>query len=60
MLDRSQDLINLGAYVSGSNPPLDGAIRQRGKIESFLKQDAGKSIAIEQTLDSLGALASSI
>lgn len=60
MLDRSQDLINLGAYVSGSNPPLDGAIRQRGKIESFLRQDAGKSVAIEQTLDSLGALASSI
>ncbi len=60
MLDRSQDLINLGAYVSGSNPNLDGAIRQRGKIETFLKQEAGKSIDIEQTLDGLGALASAI
>lgn len=60
MLDRSQDLINLGAYVSGSNPNLDGAIRQRGKIETFLKQEAGKSADIEQSLDSLGALASAI
>jgi len=59
-LDRSQDLINLGAYVSGSNPNLDGAIRQRGKIETFLTQEAGKSVDIEQTLDSLGALASAI
>jgi flagellum-specific ATP synthase len=59
-LDRSQDLINLGAYVSGSNPYLDGAIRQRGKIEAFLKQEAGKSAPIEHTLEGLGALASAM
>ena len=59
-LDRSQDLINLGAYVSGSNPNLDGAIRSRVKIESFLKQEAGKDAPIEHTLDGLGALASAI
>jgi FliI/YscN family ATPase len=60
MLDRSQDLINLGAYVSGSNPNLDGAIRQRSRIETFLKQEAGKSAPIENTLESLGELALAI
>jgi flagellum-specific ATP synthase len=54
------DLINLGAYVSGANPNLDGAIRQRGKIEAFLKQEAGKSAPIEHTLEGLGALASAM
>ena len=60
LLDRSQDLINLGAYASGSNPKLDGAIRLRAEVEKFLKQEAGMSVAIEETLQSLGQLASSL
>lgn len=35
---RSEDLINLGAYVSGSNPQLDAAIRLRPRIVEFLRQ----------------------
>ena len=59
-LDRSQDLINLGAYVSGSNPGLDSAIRQRASIEQFLRQDAGNPAPLDQTLKGLGELAASI
>src|SRR5690242_8175519 len=43
VLDRSEDLLNLGAYVSGSNPRLDSALRLRSDIEQFLKQEAGAS-----------------
>ena len=35
---RSEDLINLGAYVSGSNPQLDAALRLRPRIVEFLRQ----------------------
>src|SRR5208337_1214079 len=35
---RSEDLINLGAYTGGSNPQLDAAIRVRPQLIEFLKQ----------------------
>src|SRR6204780_1093990 len=36
--ERSEDLINLGAYASGANPKLDAAIRLRPRLLDFLKQ----------------------
>ena len=41
--DESKDLIELGAYVSGSNPRLDAAVRLRPEINAFLRQDTGAS-----------------
>ena len=35
---QSEDLINLGAYVSGSNPRLDSAIKARTELMRFLRQ----------------------
>ncbi len=35
---RSEDLINIGAYVEGSSPALDKAIRLMPRIERFLTQ----------------------
>jgi flagellar biosynthesis/type III secretory pathway ATPase len=35
---QSEDLINLGAYVSGANPRLDAAIRTRSELMRFLRQ----------------------
>jgi FliI/YscN family ATPase len=60
VLERSQDLINLGAYVAGSNPRLDCAIRQRSSLEQFLRQDADTAAPLEQTLKGLGELAASV
>lgn len=54
---QSEDLINLGAYVSGSNPKLDAAIRARPKLLEFLQQDASGKSALEETQSRLAAVA---
>jgi flagellum-specific ATP synthase len=54
---RSEDLINLGAYAAGSNPGLDSAIRVRPQLLDFLRQDAQLSESLEQTNAKLFALA---
>jgi len=53
----SQDLIQLGAYVAGTNPKLDAAIRCRPEIINFLKQDAQTFCPLNETLDLLAKLA---
>jgi len=55
--ERSQDLINLGAYVSGSNPQLDAAILMRPKILDFLQQRPEESSSMEETVSKLAAIA---
>jgi flagellum-specific ATP synthase len=57
---QSQDLIELGAYASGSNPHLDAAIRTRPAIVDFLRQDAAANVPFEETLSRLEGLASSL
>jgi flagellum-specific ATP synthase len=56
----SQDLIQLGAYVAGTNPKLDAAIRWRPEILEFLRQDAHSFCPLEETLTRLGKLATSL
>ena len=60
IMDRSEDLLNLGAYVSGANPRLDAALRLRTDIEEFLRQDAGASARLDQTLEQMSSLAASM
>jgi flagellum-specific ATP synthase len=55
---QSEDLINLGAYASGSNSRLDSAIRLRPNLMQFLRQDHDVSAPIDETLKQLYALAS--
>jgi flagellum-specific ATP synthase len=54
---QSEDLINLGAYASGSNPRLDAAIELRPKLLEFLKQSPDASEPIQNTLEGMYALA---
>jgi FliI/YscN family ATPase len=54
---RSEDLINLGAYAAGSNPRLDTAIRLRPKVLEFLRQGSDVAEPIDQTLEKLYSLA---
>jgi FliI/YscN family ATPase len=56
----SQDLIQLGAYTSGTNPKLDAAIRWRPEIIDFLKQDAHSFCPLPETLARLEKLAVSL
>src|SRR5579863_3939035 len=57
---RSEDLINLGAYVSGANPRLDAAIAVRERLLDFLKQDAAMNAPIDETLSKMDDLARAI
>ena len=53
---QSEDLINLGAYVSGSNAQLDSAIRLRPRLLEFLRQEPEISEPLDKTLDRLREL----
>jgi FliI/YscN family ATPase len=54
---QSEDLIQLGAYVSGANPKLDASIRARDPLLQFLRQDAGAKSARDETIRQLMTLA---
>ena len=46
----SEDLINVGAYVNGSNPRIDRSILLNQPINDFLKQDVNEQYIYEETL----------
>ena len=46
----AEDLINLGAYVSGTNPRIDRAIALRGPIEVLLRQGSHEASGFEDTV----------
>jgi flagellum-specific ATP synthase len=54
---RNRDLISVGAYVPGSDPVLDLAIRMHPRMEAFLQQDiherAGYDASIAQRCTTL-------
>lgn len=54
---QSEDLINLGAYVSGANPKLDLAIKTRSEIMRFLRQGPQDVTDLQDTIRQMGALA---
>jgi len=54
---RAEDLINLGAYVSGANPKLDAAIRLRPQLLEFLKQDNALHAPFDETMAQMRELA---
>lgn len=47
---RTEELIQLGAYVSGANPNLDTYIREVPAIKGFLRQSPGDLALHEETL----------
>lgn len=49
----AEDLINIGAYVKGSNPQIDHALNKINQLRSFLKQDIFESTEYDQTLKRL-------
>ncbi len=55
---KAEDLINIGAYVEGSNERIDFAIRMIDKINTFLQQDIHESVSFEETKKQLFALLS--
>jgi flagellum-specific ATP synthase len=54
---QAEDLIQLGAYVSGTNAKLDAVIRMRPELLRFLQQDSRDESKWDETLSSLRQLA---
>jgi flagellum-specific ATP synthase len=57
---RSEDLINLGAYIAGSNPVLDSAIHVRPDLMNFLRQDAQAKSTRTETIERMKAVSGAI
>ncbi len=49
----AEDLINIGAYVKGSNPKIDESVKKNPELESFLIQDLKEADFREDLWDSL-------
>lgn len=52
----AEDLINIGAYASGSNPQIDEAIRLYSSMNHFLRQDVNETSSWSETLGKLEAV----
>jgi flagellum-specific ATP synthase len=50
---RAEDLIRLGAYVSGSSPRLDAGIRAQNDLNGFLRQERSDKCDLPDTLNQL-------
>jgi FliI/YscN family ATPase len=55
----AEDLINVGAYVKGSNPEIDAAVRARPAILKFLRQGVTERATFEESRRALAELAKS-
>ncbi|SDC84620.1 flagellum-specific ATP synthase [Sanguibacter gelidistatuariae] len=51
-----QDLVDVGAYVAGSNPLVDAALANQGAIDAFLQQGVDESAPAAESWAALSAL----
>lgn len=58
--DESRDLIELGAYVAGSNPRLDIAVRKYPEITAFLRQDTSESAPVGESIERMERIAAEL
>jgi flagellum-specific ATP synthase len=54
---QARDLINIGAYVAGSNPQIDRALRLQPHVQRFLRQSADSTTELLETVARLRAIA---
>lgn len=52
----ARDLVNIGAYVKGSNPRIDHALEHLDGINGFLKQDMNEAAGFPETAKRLAEL----
>jgi flagellum-specific ATP synthase len=53
---KAEDMINIGAYVKGSNREIDRAIEMIDRINAFLRQDIEAKITFQDSVRDLDAL----
>ena len=51
-----EDLVNVGAYVKGSNPRIDTALLMHDKIEKFLRQGMHERASFAETVAAIQAM----
>jgi len=54
--EKARDLVNIGAYVSGSDPDIDRALAALPKINAFLQQTPSETTAFEDMLTMLAEI----
>jgi flagellum-specific ATP synthase len=52
----AEDLINIGAYVDGSDSRIDYAKKMIGKVNAFLRQDVNETVNFKESVKRLNAL----
>ncbi len=50
---KAEDLVNIGAYVQGSNPKIDYALKHIDRVNLFLKQGVDETITYEAAIAQL-------
>lgn len=53
---KAEDLINIGAYVKGSNPKIDYAIKMIDKVNDYLQQEVATRASFAESTARLGSL----
>ncbi len=56
LYQQNRDLIQVGAYVTGTNPELDEAIRLRPALETFLRQDMHEGVVYPDCVAAVGGV----
>lgn len=56
LYERNRQMIDIGAYTAGANPPLDRAMEIVPALQKFLRQNMNESMSRTETLKRLGAV----
>jgi flagellum-specific ATP synthase len=54
----AEDLINIGAYIRGSNGNIDRAIDKITQINNFLRQETHEKIEMDEVLSAMSSIIS--
>lgn len=52
----AEDLINIGAYVKGSNPKIDYAVEKIDSINAFLRQGTFENVPYDKTIQTITSM----
>ncbi|MBF0183509.1 MAG: FliI/YscN family ATPase [Magnetococcales bacterium] len=53
---RAEDMVNIGAYVAGSNPQIDNALKLITPIRNYLRQPVEQGCSLDESVRQLGAI----
>jgi flagellum-specific ATP synthase len=53
---QAEDLININAYVRGSNPEIDYALQKIDAVNHYLQQEVEQGVSLEDSIQSLAAI----